>query len=153
MEFTPRPFEELKAKYPKAIERVYDVEMVEIGIINRPGESEEHYFDWEDGVRMIISKEDAVCGEHIHISASLQKGQLYDNFLSMGMGHAQVIKELQSICEEKFRSLSDCTLDMHFIVVTDHGVLHWRVYDKKRPTFSLNIEEDIDKKFGHSNKG
>ena len=63
--FKPETFEGIKARLPIALVDVY-----EIHTEPRPGLQRKHVFDFQDGVRMIISR-DAVDGDScVHVSAS-----------------------------------------------------------------------------------
>ncbi len=63
--FEPEPFDQLKARYAPAFEKLFDAAAVAASTLGvgpvgghpRPGESRAHVFDFEDGFRMIASRE------------------------------------------------------------------------------------------------
>jgi hypothetical protein len=65
---SPKPYDELKARFPAALERVW----VASATGDRPGLHPENVFDTFDGYRVIISHEVEVeTGEHVfHVSGS-----------------------------------------------------------------------------------
>lgn len=103
MEYKPETIEELKARYPAALERIWTLEQVAAG--DRPGLERKYVFDFPDGLRMIISKtefEDKVVREHLSVSwclplaenaslISLMK-QIHKAFADLGgKGHLHLI--------------------------------------------------------------
>ena len=71
-DFKPHLLEELKARFPAAIEDTYIQLDVARGIRSRPGSHREHIFDFNDRVRLIISKEMEPNGRLvIHCSGSI----------------------------------------------------------------------------------
>ena len=71
--FEPEIDEMLQNRFEKALERVYDVETMMNGGLNedRPGVKREHVFDFQDGVRLIISKDRTAKGKtFLHVSGS-----------------------------------------------------------------------------------
>lgn len=90
--FQPEPIEKLAVRYQKAMEKVYDADKITQGQIDRPGLHRENVFDFEDGIRLIISKDRTSGRLYIHISGSSTKGP---------MSGAQMLKEML----EKFMEL------------------------------------------------
>lgn len=74
--FQPEPAEALAERFKASIERVYDAEMIANGKSDRPGEHRENIFDFEDGFRIIISKEKANGCLFLHASISHQEGNV-----------------------------------------------------------------------------
>lgn len=72
--FNPQPTEKLKSRYQEAIKSSYDVSAVTHGQIERPGEKPQHVFDFENGIRLIISRDHYKGKEVIHISGSFDLG-------------------------------------------------------------------------------
>ena len=68
--FCPEPKVKLKARFPAALEDVYNIELIRAGKITRPGIIPKHVFDFEDGMRLIISRELYPDGVITHVSAS-----------------------------------------------------------------------------------
>jgi|SRR5215467_3399354 len=115
MEFKSESLEQLKAKFPKALERVWDVEATDG---DRPGLHREHVFDFKDGMRLLISKDQFL--EHgdpdVHVSASWRNAK----FQSVGEMQLQVIKHWEMLGGTgKFR----------FIGLSPKGIPHWIVED------------------------
>lgn len=70
--FNPQNLEDLKVRYPKALEELYIQLDVKEGRRVRPGSQKECVFDFHDGIRLIISKEQEPDGRLvIHISGSI----------------------------------------------------------------------------------
>lgn len=72
--FIPESIESMRARFHKALEKVYipseDME-------DRPGLHRENLFDFENGLRLLISKEN-LQGNKIHVSASWEGGSPTD---------------------------------------------------------------------------
>lgn len=69
--YNPEPLERLKLRYSKALEELYIQLDVSRGIRVRPGSQPSNVFDFADGIRLIISKEQQPDGRLvIHISGS-----------------------------------------------------------------------------------
>jgi len=81
--FEPEPIESLRQRYPEALKKIWSVVEIETGLAenentDRPGLHRKHIFDFEDGWRLIVSKESLQgCGIKdiedamiIHISTS-----------------------------------------------------------------------------------
>lgn len=70
--FNPQPLEELKARYPKALEKLYIQLDVASGKRLRPAWNKDNVFDFLDGIRLVISKEQQPDGRLvIHIAGSV----------------------------------------------------------------------------------
>jgi hypothetical protein len=67
--FEPETIERLRARYPKAIKSIWHAD--EVTTNHHPGGHREHVFDFESGLRLLISR-DILADEEplIHISAS-----------------------------------------------------------------------------------
>lgn len=70
--FQPEPIGQLAARFNKALENVFDVELLGN---NRPGMHRENVFDFEDGLRMIISVDEYLDNRYLHLSGSIQVKQ------------------------------------------------------------------------------
>jgi hypothetical protein len=68
---TPEPLRNLQDRYHKAVAYIYSVDSIREGAI-RPGEIAANVFDFEDGLRLIISREccEGFNGTVIHFTAS-----------------------------------------------------------------------------------
>ena len=89
--FEPETEEELRARYLAAMTRVYDVTGFFEMPADRPGLHREHVFDFEDGLRLIISREKRDKDVYLHWSASMEGADLCEEsvtkFAEFVMGH------------------------------------------------------------------
>ena len=79
----------LQGRFDKAMERVYDIEdmMSQDLADDRPGVKREHVFDFQDGIRMIISKDRTAKGRtFLHVSGSSYNKKLTPEELMKSMG-------------------------------------------------------------------
>lgn len=76
--FAPEPIASLRARFPGALAAVFDCASIEADpSVPRPGQVRANTFDFEDGLRMIVSRDDlgrSLGGVHLHASASLEEG-------------------------------------------------------------------------------
>lgn len=72
--FSPQPVEQLKSRYQAAIQTAYDANAVLNNNEVRPGCKPQHVFDFESGIRLIISRDYHNIKEVIHISGSFDPG-------------------------------------------------------------------------------
>lgn len=90
--FEPEKLESMRARLPQALSVVYNYEAVESGG-QRPGELRRHVFDFEDGIRCILSVDEGQqTARHLHLSFSLQDY----NFMSV----AQFMHRMNTIPTE-----------------------------------------------------
>lgn len=77
----PEKVAALAARYAKALEHVFDVEAIEFSGAKRPGEMAECVFDFEDGLRLIVSRDRFPNGDiKTHVSASARvSSELYQH--------------------------------------------------------------------------
>lgn len=71
--FIPEPVEKMVERFQKAFEHEFDVDKIANGAPDRPGTHRENVFDYEDGIRLIISKDRSGERVFIHLSASSLK--------------------------------------------------------------------------------
>jgi hypothetical protein len=129
----PQSFDKLRARYPKALERVFQYgPKGDQRPVTGPYELENQRFDFEDGLRLIVSRD--ALGERIdlHVSASIQPGtdlwrqfERRDNF---GIVSKMMFKIL---AEDRWRALSGDKEPLPFNGFTKisagfKGVPHWR---------------------------
>jgi len=138
--FNPQSIDELKERYPKAIVKMYDMEAVELGTALGIGRKAEHYFDWPEGIRMMISREDCVeCGECIHVSASLcPNSDLFNRLRSTTTTQDEAVEQFKKVCEERFHTLADNDWPVLMFRVTSDDILHWR-FGPPRPKFNIDM--------------
>lgn len=112
--FEPEPIEKLQARYYAALEKLWvpapDME-------DRPGLHRTHTFDFEDGWRMLVSRDKIGNSEINHISAS------YYSEIPLKIG----ILEMIQIIIDKWRQLSRKSLNehLHLMGITGGGVSHF----------------------------
>lgn len=77
--FVPESLEAMKARFPEAIEHPYDVDEIALRVELRPGMDRKHVFDFEDGIRLIISR-DYERGRKplLHFSGSVDENHIED---------------------------------------------------------------------------
>lgn len=70
--FEPEKLEAIRARLPQALSVVYNYDIVQSGG-RAPGEQRQHVFDFEDGIRCILSiDEGEQTVRHLHLSFSLR---------------------------------------------------------------------------------
>jgi len=120
--FKPEPIESLRARYPESVKKSYNTKAIEMGLSKRPGDQPQHIFDCEDGLRLIISRDDG----QIHFSASLEPGtELYKRLeagkLTVTGFKGRCLERYKDICQAK-------SLTVHFWGFSEgKGVPHWFV--------------------------
>lgn len=119
LDFIPQSTEELKKRFPEALKAAYDAKKVAAQKLERPGEKREHVFDFEDGVRIVISRDFAEGVEYIHFSGSV------DNELYKGPTHYGFFQEV--IC--RFNILSNYVYNrsIRFAGISAKGIPHFLV--------------------------
>ena len=70
----PEMFVDLKSRYSKALERIWDVRLVAEGVLDAPSGKREHVFDFKDGLRLIVSRDHIGPFTCVHVSASHTRG-------------------------------------------------------------------------------
>lgn len=68
LSFQPELDEMLKLRFIAALEPVYDSQKVAAGECQRPGELRKHVFDFADGMRLIVSREEVEGVRWLHVS-------------------------------------------------------------------------------------
>jgi hypothetical protein len=127
--FVAESLEELRERYPKALERLFDSESINLGVSDRPGENRANVFDFPVGLRLIISREDSDQGQIIHLSGSFIKDTEGFDCLKKEEEHhgGQAMMQLyQSICVRFFKEISDISGVLFFTGF--HGpqmIPHW----------------------------
>jgi len=73
--FCPEPLEELRERFPRALEHVYDIKAIHEGGAIRPGEVQAQIFDHSCGIRIVVGREKLPDGtRRLHVSSSVQPG-------------------------------------------------------------------------------
>ncbi len=121
------PLDALRARYPQALAHVYDTDAIRDHGAIRPGECAGNVFDFEDGLRLIISRERIDAGVVLHISASLQaKTRLADKLRRSGGTAARLQIEFMRAAEKRFRELSGNEQALDFVFWTQGMIPHWQ---------------------------
>jgi hypothetical protein len=72
--YEPEPVASMQARFTLAIDPIIAVERVWAGLDPRPGEQRRHVFDFEDGLRLIVSRETYPTDSSIGIRLSGRTG-------------------------------------------------------------------------------
>jgi hypothetical protein len=136
LESTPEPSEALAARYPAAIEKLWEYDRYgncACGL--RPSTEREHVFDFEDGLRMIISRDhhvDEPEPSFIHVSASFGVGTELFKILSKGLTVDIMMADFKNRCSERFSELSgELIPETATFIMSDMGVFHWKIWQDK----------------------
>jgi len=70
LEFKPETIIALKERYKEAIATAYSTEHISKNPQERPGAKRQHVFDFEDGIRIIVSRDLLKGQEFLHFSGS-----------------------------------------------------------------------------------
>ncbi len=117
IEYFPEKDEQLLARFSKAFEKVYDAKKVVTDpTAERPGQNKNCIFDFEDGIRLIVSRELLNGKEVVHFSGSvneaLYKGMIIESVLLKKM-------------ENKFEYLMQQKTISHLVAFSNKGIPHW----------------------------
>ncbi len=118
----PRPLDQLRARYPAAVARLYDVRQPPPS----PAELGRHVFDFEDGLRLVITCGDDGSGDPlICISASFSAGFGDAILARLGPGFEAMNTALSAIFA-RFRTLSGETGPLVSVSLGDHPLFFVR---------------------------
>lgn len=139
LDFNPQPLDVLRLRYEAAITEIVDIDAVAHGDAVRPGQLRKHVFDFDIGLRLIISRERRSTGEiGVHISASWHPGTMMhgaldatlQEFKSAAQAEAWFMKEAIA----RWQQLSMSTEQPTFIGVTEgKGIPHWFLSEARVP--------------------
>ena len=123
--FEPEPSFSLAKRYPEAVERIY--ELHEMWGQDRPGMKRKHIFDFEDGLRLIISRERHDSNEVLlHWSASIDEDHLQrppfqdvPDFMKFVMEHMTSLWEESGYVQGHVRVQSSEEGVIHFFMLDD----------------------------------
>lgn len=113
--FSPKSMNLNRARYKAALRDWYSAEKCAAGQQERPGNKAKHVFDFEDGIRLIISRDRNNGKEYIHVSGSGTDEYMSDKGLF----------DAKRDMENKFRELCQKNVPMKFIVLSEGGIPHW----------------------------
>lgn len=109
--------EALKEKYKNALSNPYSVDKVIEGSQIRPGIKPEHVFDFENGIRLIISRDYHGGKEYIHISGS------YDEKTYKGKVGAPLLARMRM----SYWEVSGKTFEFPKPIYSKGGIPHWLI--------------------------
>lgn len=127
--WNPLPIEKLKKRVPNALLNLWDAEHIARNPdAPRPGEFPNQVFDFEDGVRLIISREKFRQGAiKIHVSLSIMTGgQTYKEIIDK-ISIAEVvdiIEVLTALAKNHIKSIN-LDGDLDIIGISQNYVIHW----------------------------
>jgi hypothetical protein len=114
--FEPKPLAEHQARYARAIDHVH---------IRDEGDPGEHLFDFDDGLRLLIVRQEIAGSEVLYISASIAQGSAVWNACETGQMRRE---EFTAAVVERFRALSSDPRPMHFMgFMTRKRVPTWTI--------------------------
>ena len=129
----PEPVEALRARYAEAVAAVVDEESIRLGLAVPPSSKRQHVFDFEDGVRLIVSQDKPGI---LHISASVEAGTqtFAEGCAIIERSHAHDITGAAIVAAallttraiSHFREISGDPRPLRFVWLTRGGILHWQ---------------------------
>jgi hypothetical protein len=129
IEFKPESVGNLAFRYHRCLEKTYTINEILCGKIAPPSQNRNCVFDFENGLRLIISKEIFGSKTGLHISASMQEGsELYENCWKLAdFNRAKEGKRyFLSHVVSSFREISSDFRPMKFVEISpEKGVPHW----------------------------
>ena len=131
LEYHPEKSRDLRARFPQALTPICR----EGGYL--PDKDPKHIFDYEDGIRLIISQDECADGDgtFIHLSISVDPDSLvaerYAGMVeSVGQSCAPVSPVMEQMIRDgvqRFSRLSGYCGDVHVVMVSARGVPHLAV--------------------------
>jgi len=109
--FIPEPLEQLKFRYPKCLEKVWKVTEY---MQDRPGLYRENIFDFESGLRLLISKSNFPHGIQVHVSASWE----WNLPTSLKLANQLVVNAYKSLGGNGI---------LTYLGMSDKGIPHWMI--------------------------
>lgn len=127
--YTTETLAELQARYPRALEFVFDQEAIQNQGAIRPGEVAAQVFDFEDGLRMIVSREQEADGKLLlHLSASFRNEcAMADKFLGRlrKVSRSAALEEWRVGVELRFAELASDRRPFRFLGWSGNMIPHW----------------------------
>ncbi len=128
--FEAQPITALAARYQKALEGVFTQARVQAG--ERPGLIRAHVFDFENGLRLIISRDETYKGPegHLHVSASVEDRDDCTAAIAIRhmIAHAGIAagkRTLQELAMAAFATIAGRPMPLFLGWTHDKGVPHW----------------------------
>jgi hypothetical protein len=121
--FEPESLERQRARYAAAVEPLYDQLSVAAERQPVPSGLRPHVFDSEDGLRLMVSREQTPDGRIvIHLSASVHPASaLFWNARAGVVSPQDFIDHVV----ERWRAVSDSTATVRLIGISQKGCPHW----------------------------
>ena len=104
-----------------AMDTVYDSSKIHHGIQNAPSLERKQVFDFEDGVRMIVSIDLLNDMQILHVSTSFNAVK-FKEFIEDSRFDLSAAEEL---VKQRFAELSGMDREIQFVAMTENGVLHF----------------------------
>jgi hypothetical protein len=127
----PEPLPALRARYARALEHVYDVAGIRDRGLIRPGEVPANVFDFDDGLRLIISREKLLDGEvTLHVSASFpSECRIADEFrlLLPYQDRKRLLAKWRDSIPDRFAGLAgpETAARLHYLGSSEADIPHW----------------------------
>jgi hypothetical protein len=122
------PLAALRARYGEAVRDVYDHACIAAGQQNRPSNQRKHVFDFQDGLRLIVSRDRTFVGRTgVFVSASLMPGTPVYESLRLHRGDAR--EGFCTVVRERWQQLADSKRMPEFQGWSEAGIPHFVVWD------------------------
>lgn len=119
IKFNPEKIECLKNRFKESLLAVYNPIECKENPDKRPGIKQENIFDFEDGIRLIISRDVVKATEVIHFSASINP-KIYNGSFGRSL-HEKMVMHFIDLYE-----FTD-NINVHYAGITNAGIPHWYV--------------------------
>lgn len=139
--FNPEPEENLVKRLDKALEKLYNTTkpMKEI-----PAKSPANHFDFEDGLKLIISRDKKDAGVFIHFSASYKLESELGRKITNITNPKKATLFFVGTAEDRFRLLSGYQEYIGFLgILGEKGIPHWRISES-----DFNYYTQVENKLG-----
>lgn len=128
--FRPRSAIEHRGRLAKALEPIYDVEMVGLGSQTEPhlsSAAEDHCFDWVDGLRLVVARwSGSTLGRGIHLVASVHRRSRLGKKIAWGeLGR----KDYCGMVCQRWAEVSNDRRPVRFVEWLNGGIPHFFVAD------------------------
>jgi len=92
--FEPEPLESLRARYSEAVKGITNPKVVERNPSRAPSKKRKHVFDFEDGLRLVVSVDQYQGVRVTHYSASMYPDNPHDvmDFIRLVLDHINEVR-------------------------------------------------------------
>lgn len=141
--FTPRTLHDNRARYEACLETLYTKEEVVMGLLSNPYCLPRHVFDFQDGLRLFVSRQEGLAIDHkgktvkgpvVHVASSVQKGTIIYRLLvrlASAFSVEVATKKFLVIASNRFVELSGDSRTMRFIGFDSLKAPHWVISIKR----------------------